>query len=336
MSTELEKREFIVKKFLENPRWTFKKIAREVNVTEKTVSSAIKRYQESFNLQRKHGSGRKKGFHNAKKAKEIVAKLQQNPNLSNRKLADKVKTSEATVRRVKKSVGMKTYKVQKIPDRNAEKNLEAKNRARKLKCEFFQENECCIMDDETYVLADFSQLPGQEFYSAVGRGSIDKKFRTKNKSKFPKKFLVWQAICSCGFRSQSFIAPGTINSEIYVKECLQKRLLPFIRKHTGSNFFWPDLASCHYGKLATKWYEDNNVNFVPRDSNPPNSPELRPVERYWALCKKQLKERRKYAKTIEVFKRSWKTASEKVSKDTIQRLMAGIPKKITQFCQKDF
>lgn len=72
MSTELEKREFIVKKFLENPRWTFKKIAREVKADEKTVSSAIKRYQESFNLQRKHGSGRKKVFILLRKPRKLL------------------------------------------------------------------------------------------------------------------------------------------------------------------------------------------------------------------------------------------------------------------------
>lgn len=330
----MEKRKLIVKTFQDNPLWTFKKIAREVKSDQRTVSSAIKRFQESLDLQRKPGSGRKKGFHSPKKAKVVVAKLQQNPSLSIRKLANKAQTSEATVRRVKKSVGLKTYKVQKIPDRNATKNLEAKNRARKLKSDFFLKNECCVMDDETYVLADFSQLPGQECYSAVGRGNVEEKFRTQKKSKFPKKYLVWQAICSCGDRSQSFITTGTINSEIYVKECLQKRLLPFIRQHKGSTFFWPDLASCHYGKVAIKWYNDNNIKFVPKDANPPNTPELRPVERYWAFSKKKLKERKKVAKTIEEFKRNWKTASEKVSKDTIQGLMAGIPGKITEFCKK--
>lgn len=333
MSSELEKRNLIVKTFIENPRWTFKKIATEVKVHRKTVSKVIKRYQEDFNVLRKPGSGRPEGFHSPKKAKKVVQQLVKNPNLSNRKLAVKVGLSEGMVRKVKKNEGLKTYKIQTVPDRNSEKNKEAKKRAKILKTNFFQKKECCVMDDETYVLCDFSQLPGQDFYSAIGRGNVSKEFRTKKKSKFPKKFLVWQAICSCGERSQSFVTSGSINSDIYIKECLQKRLLPFISKHNVSCFFWPDLASCHYSKAAKKWYEEREVDLVPREANPPNCPELRPVERYWALAKRNLKGTKKEAKTIDNFKKLWKAASDKVSKETIKSLMAGIPDKITQFCK---
>ena len=94
---------------------------------------------------------------------------------------------------------------------------------------------------------------------------------------------------------------GTINSEIYVKECLQKRLLLFISKHRGSAFFWPDLASCHYSKMALNWYKDNNINFVPKD--------------------------------MEVFKRKWNEAARTVTETTIKALMAGVPEKISEFCK---
>ena len=86
---------------------------------------------------------------------------------------------------------------------------------------------------------------------------------------------------------------GTINSEIYVKECLQKRLLPFISKHRDSAFFWPDLASCYYSKMALDWYNDDNINFVSKEAIPLNCPELRPIERYWTLVKRKLKSTKK-------------------------------------------
>ena len=88
-----------------------------------------------------------------------------------------------------------------------------------------------------------------------------------------KKFLTWQAIYGCGEISASFITSGTINGAIYTKECLKKRLLPFIRKHKGSTLFWPDLASCHYARDVLEWYRANGVNLVPKDRNPLNSPE---------------------------------------------------------------
>ena len=61
-------------------------------------------------------------------------------------------------RKVKANAGLRTYRVQKVADWNAAKNLEAKIGARKLKSNFIQKYSCSIMDDETYILADFSQL----------------------------------------------------------------------------------------------------------------------------------------------------------------------------------
>jgi len=259
--------------------------------------------------------------------------LEKNPRLSIRKWSEKVGCSEGLVRKIKINEGLKTYKVQTTPDRSAVKNLEAQNRAKKLKADFFQKFKCCVMDDETYVLSKFSQLPGQEFYTAKERGGVEERYRTKQKSKYSKKFLVWQAICSCGERSQVFITNGTINTEIYVKECLQKRLLPFVRKHDIFTFFWPDLASCHYSKAALKWFEDNNIHLVPKEANPPNYPELRPIERYWALVKRELKATEKEAKDIQNFKNKWK-AAKKVPEATVKALMACIPEKLTEFCRK--
>jgi hypothetical protein len=38
-----------------------------------------------------------------------------------------------------------------------------------------------------------------------------------------------------------------------------------------------------------KWYTENNVNVVPKCCNPLNCPELRGIERYWAIMKRKLK-----------------------------------------------
>ena len=126
---------------------------------------------------------------------------------------------------------------------------------------------------------------------------------------------------------------ATINSEICVKECIQKRLLLFISKHRGSAFFWPDLASCHYSKMALDWYKDNNISFVPKEANPPNCPELRPIERYWALVKRTLKSTKKGTKDMKVFKTKWNEAARTVTETTIKALMAGVPGKISEFCK---
>jgi len=333
MASEVKARESIIKISQEHPQWSFKKIAKEAGVHRKTVSKVIRRFKEDLNVNRREGSGRKKGFHSPKTAKKVITIFQRNPNISVRKMAQKVGCSKSTVQNIKTRSGLRTYKVQKVPDRNAVKNEEAKKRANKLKKNFFQKFDCCIMDDETYVYYDFKQLPGQEYYVADSRGNVDEKFRTQKATKFPKKFLVWQAICTCGQKSDFFVFSGTINSQIYIEECLKNKLLPLLRRHNVSTFFWPDLASCHYSKATMEWYEANKVVFVPKEANPPNCPELRPIEKYWALVKRKLKETKEVTKNEKDFRGKWKGASGKVSETTIKSMMEGVPEKIDNFCK---
>ena len=54
----------------------------------------------------------------------------------------------------------------------------AKSRARKLYNEYLTKNNSCIViDDETYVFADFQQLPGREFYIGYQRFGVAQRFR---------------------------------------------------------------------------------------------------------------------------------------------------------------
>ena len=146
--------------------------------------------------------------------------------------------------------------------------------------------------------------------------------------------MVWQAICSSGLKSKIFITTGTLIQQIYVEECLQKRLLPFIQKHTNSVLFWPDLASCHYGKTAQEWYAGHNINVVPKDCNPPNTPELRPIERYWAIVKRNLGKSKGQANNEKDFAEKWEKASRLVADNTVQNLMGGIKRKVCAYAYK--
>ena len=141
----------------------------------------------------------------------------------------------STVHRAEKRAGLLTYKKVVTTNRDDKQNTSAKARSRKLYTTMLTKFDCVVQDDETYVRADFKQLPRQGFYTATGRGKVTDIFKHIKLSKFAKKYLVWQAICTCGLKSNRF---------------LQKRSLPFLKRHNCSVLFWPDLASCHYGKKA--------------------------------------------------------------------------------------
>ena len=92
--------------------------------------------------------------------------------------------------------------------------------------------------------------------------------------------MIWVAISNRGI-SKPLFRPSkseAVDSDIYINECLEKRLLPFIREHhPDSNYiFWPDLAGCHYTKQTVAW-TDENAKFVLKEINPPNVPQTRPI-----------------------------------------------------------
>lgn len=283
-------------------------------------------------MKRKVGSGKKKEFLDPKLARKVIRYATNKPNATLREIAQKYGCSHTWVDKVLKRNGLRSFAVQKAANRNDQQAQRAKTRARKLYDEFLRgQKRCVVMDDETYVVADFRQLPGRSFYRAFHRFGVAKKFKYQGLTKFPKKHMVWQAICSCGRRSKFYIARGTMKSATYLQECLQKRLLPFLNSHNVPPLFWPDLASVHYSRLVLQWYQEHGVQYVPVRANPPNCPQLRPVETFWALIKQKLRKTKKVATNESSFRQMWIWATKKVDTSIVTRLMAHLPTKVRLF-----
>ena len=149
------------------------------------------------------------------------------------------------------------------------------------------------------------------------------------------KFLLWQAICSCGLRSRAFVTSSTLNSDVYIKECLQARLLPFYRSHDVLCWFWPDLASCHYSKKTVEWYNSRVIKFIPKSLNPPNCPQFRPIVKFWGIGKRYLRKSGKTKSTVKDLIREWTLVGEKVAKDTVQKLMSSISINVRLFIRNN-
>jgi len=149
--------------------------------------------------------------------------------------------------------------------------------------------------------------------------------------KFGSKKLIWKAICQCGKASNFFATNGVLNSDTYITECLRKRLLPFLQFHLGSTIFWPDLASVHYSRKTRNWLEANNVSYVAKDMNPPNVPELRPIERYWSVLNEKLRNDGRITKSDADFSRILRKVSGQIERQLLQNLMNPIKRKLRSF-----
>ncbi len=69
---------------------------------------------------------------------------------------------------------------------------------------------------------------------------------------------------------------------------MKKRLIPFINQHHEMEdiLFWSDLATCHYANLVTHFLREEKLDFVERKENPPNFPQAKGIEKFWAICKR--------------------------------------------------
>ena len=122
--------------------------------------------------------------------------------------------------------------------------------------------------------------------------------------------MVWLAISPGGISEPFFCHwRGSLDGEMYREDCLKRRLVPFLQeKHEDGNYvFWPDLASAHYAKATQELLKTLDVNFVPRDINPPNVPQLRPIENFWGQLK------------AAVYANGWTAKSERALKQRIKK-----------------
>ena len=73
-----------------------------------------------------------------------------------------------------------------------------------------------------------------------------------------------------------------------------------MKQHNKPVIFWPYLASCNYSRATINWYETNGVSVAPKDVNPPNYPNFRPIENFWSIVKGELKKKGTEVKTASV------------------------------------
>jgi len=188
-----------------------------------------------------------------------------------------------------------------------------------------------IIDDESYFTFSNSDKSSNAGLWTRDMNSAPNEVKIKTKQKFEPKLMVWLAISPRGI-SQPFIVPSglAVNQKVYLKECVIKRLIPFIQKyHSDGNYvFWPNLASSHYANTVVTHLKEENVIFVEKFDNPPAVPELRPVKNFWSILKGLVYEKNWEAKTGDDLKNRIKYCLKKIDMNLVHRLVSSVPSKL--------
>lgn len=216
--------------------------------------------------------------------------------------------------------------------RYSEKQLEEiPKKCRLLRRNFLRPNTVLILDDEKYFsLTCSNRDENKGFYTDTIESSPDL-IRFIPKAKFEQKVLVWCAISIKGISQvhiQSSKGPA-INADVYIEKCL-KKVKRFIDSHHQNDeiLFWPDLASSHYARTTIDWLIRENINFVPKEANPPNVPKARPIEDFWGLLSKEVYKGGWAAQTTDQLIKRIRICIRKVPMEAVQKMMKDVKRKL--------
>jgi hypothetical protein len=146
-------------------------------------------------------------------------------------------------------------------------------------------------------------------------------FNIRQSQSMKKKLMVWVAASINGL-SEIYVVPsrGTISSDIYIEECLEKHYsMPYV--------FWSDLASAHYANTID-CPNDHNAKFVVKNENPTNIPECRPIERFWYMWKAEVYKDDWCAQSLKQLERKIRACVKNVNPNLLVMLFGGLRSKI--------
>jgi hypothetical protein len=306
-------------------------------VPRSTIYYILKKYSAHHTTQFLPRIGRPAKLSN-KNVKALTKCVNNQTGVSQRRLARRYGVHQATISRtlrIRTPIVIRKRKLAPKMD-----NDEQEKRARRLcgKLGRLISGDCdVILDDEKYFTFSGSNVGcNQRFYSS-DPSAVPSDVKFRKKTKFEPKIMVWMAMSSRGV-SSVYVHKGSqaIGQKVYLEECINKRLLPFIRTHHKNNkyIFWPDKASAHYGGLVTARLNEENVPFVAKDDNPPNVPQARPIESIWSMLEQKVFANNWEAKNLELLARRIQEKAKELDKNVLQAMILSVRKTLRKMYDK--
>ena len=184
------------------------------------------------------------------------------------------------------------------------------------------------MDDESYFKL-YGHQDNKYYYENIG--DTEEKVKYIRKEKYEPKLMVWMAI-SPRAASPVVIFPSkqNINGQFYREFILKRVVRPFIDCHypDGNYLFWPDLAPGHTASDTLDLMDELHIDCIQEDFNPPNAPQLRPIERFWSHLKRRVYRNGYEAKNLNQLKKRIEEVVRTFPPSYFENLMKNVNKKI--------
>lgn len=258
---------------------------------------------------------------------KLLASAKNKVGVSQRRLARKYHVSQSTVHRILKKNNIRLHKRQRAPKYTAKQLEKIPKFCRALRLKYFARDTFIVMDDEKYFTFAHHELSENDHYYTDDVESTPDNVKFAGKGKFEPKVLMWIAISMKGLLApyiRPIVGPA-VDSDVYIANCLSK-LKDFIEKnHSNDDYvFWPDLTSCHFSKKTLTWLNGQNIRFVPKEDNPPNVPQARPIEKFWGVLSRL------------VYDGGWEAKTERQLVDRIKKKLKEVDLSVIQEHSADF
>lgn len=293
-----------------------------------TIYDILRRFDTNLPASRKAGSGRPPTIMTRRNLATLRRLFDHKDGISQRQAAKRFQCDHRTIGRALQKLTVQARKKKRIPQRDERQIAEAKKLCGRLYRKF---STCSwILDDESYFTLSHSTISGNNIFYSSNVANTPPSVKFSTKKKFEKKVLVWIAIGPNGV-SQPLIKDSNfaINGNVYLKDCVQNRLIPYIRAHYDDNYvFWPDKASSHYAKDVVNHLREEGIHFVAKEDNPANVPEARSIEDFWANLKGHVYANAWKAENTRQLTNRIKLCLRKMDPNLVQRLAEGTKKGI--------
>ena len=301
------------------------------NVPQSTIYYVLKKYLRYETTKDLSRSGRPVKL-STKDLKRLVKSVNNRCNLSQRKLARRFLVHQSTIsRNLRQRTSVVIRKRKKAPKMaSKEQEDRARRNCGKLYRKLLNDYDL-IIDDEKYFKLSAENVLGNRYYYSTDPSSAPPNIRFQQHIKFEPKVMVWMAISSKG-ASNVYVhqSKQAVDQQIYLKECIDRRLLPFINKyHSNKNIlFWPDLARSHYSNIVQQRLNEMNIPYISRVDNPPNVPQARPIEVLWTVLERKIYENNWEANNIDHLAKRIKQKVKELDQNMLQDMIEGVRRKL--------
>jgi AraC-like DNA-binding protein len=284
----------------------FRKL-QNINICKKLIDRTIKRFKELGTVDIQKKTGRKRSVRTKNLIRNVKDKIRRNRGRSARKLAQEHNVSRSTMRRVlKDDLGMTPFKKRRGHGLTIKNKQDRMARCKKL-LRRRATSKIVFSDEKLFLLQPSLNAQNDRLY-AVSIVDIPEDEKTVERFQNVSKVMVWGAFSADRKFPLVFIDEGVkINAEVYKQKILHQNLLPQSRILFQDEpwVFQQDGAPSHKANTTQEWCRSNLPDFIDRDSWPPSSPDLNPLDYFaWGYMESKLNDLKiKQTTTITTFKK---------------------------------